>query len=120
MSDFKDVTTDQAFTKKTLYGRDGEMTYGGALSFLRRKYTKNLEGVDIAVSGITFDAATSFRPGARCGPKAIREASVQLAELLAYPACIDPCTPLAVIDYGHCELYCGFYGNFVFTISSHS
>ena len=42
MSDFKDVTTDQAFTKKTLYGRDGEMTYGGALSFLRRKYTKNL------------------------------------------------------------------------------
>ena len=46
MSDFKDVTTDQAFTKNTLYGRDGEMTYGGALSFLRRKYTKNLEGVD--------------------------------------------------------------------------
>ena len=52
MSDFKDVTTDQAFTKNTLYGRDGEMTYGGALSFLRRKYTKNLEGVDITVSGI--------------------------------------------------------------------
>ena len=44
MSDFKDVATDQAFTKNTLYGRDGEMTYGGALSFLRRKYTKNLEG----------------------------------------------------------------------------
>ena len=41
MSDFKDVTTDQAFTKNTLYGRDGEMTYGGAQSFLRRKYTKN-------------------------------------------------------------------------------
>ena len=36
MSDFKDVTTDQAFTTNTLYGRDGEMTYGGAQSFLRR------------------------------------------------------------------------------------
>ncbi|MBT6633927.1 MAG: agmatinase, partial [Gammaproteobacteria bacterium] len=83
--DFEDIKTDQAFTKKTLYGRDNEMTYGGALSFLRRKYTKNLKGVDIAVSGIPFDAATSFRPGARFGPKAIREASVQLAELLAFP-----------------------------------
>ena len=69
MSDFKDVTTDQAFTKNTLYGRDGEMTYGGALSFLRRKYTKNLEGVDITVSGIPFDAATSFDQERDLGPK---------------------------------------------------
>ena len=120
MSDFKDVTTDQAFTKKTLYGRDGEMTYGGALSFLRRKYTKNLEGVDIAVSGIPFDAATSFRPGARFGPKAIREASVQLAELLAYPDGIDPFKTLAVIDYGDCELDYGFHSNVVSQIEAHA
>jgi len=120
MSDFKDVTTDQAFTKKTLYGRDGEMTYGGALSFLRRKYTKNLEGVDIAVSGIPFDAATSFRPGARFGPKAIREASVQLAELLAYPDGIDPFKTLAVTDYGDCELDYGFHSNVVSQIEAHA
>ena len=120
MSDFKDVTTDQAFTKKTLYGRDGEMTYGGALSFLRRKYTKDLEGVDIAVSGIPFDAATSFRPGARFGPKAIREASVQLAELLAYPDGIDPFKTLAVIDYGDCELDYGFHSNVVSQIEAHA
>ena len=120
MSDFKDVTTDQAFTKNTLYGRDGEMTYGGALSFLRRKYTKNLEGVDIAVSGIPFDAATSFRPGARFGPKAIREASVQLAELLAYPDGIDPFKTLAVIDYGDCELDYGFHSNVVSQIEAHA
>ena len=120
MSDFKDVTTDQAFTKNTLYGRDGEMTYGGALSFLRRKYTKNLEGVDIAVSGIPFDAATSFRPGARFGPKAIREASVQLAELLAYPDGIDPFKTLAVTDYGDCELDYGFHSNVVSQIEAHA
>ena len=120
MSDFKDVTTDQAFTKKTLYGRDGEMTYSGALSFLRRKYTKKLEGVDIAVSGIPFDAATSFRPGARFGPKAIREASVQLAELLAYPDGIDPFKTLAVIDYGDCELDYGFHSNVVSQIEAHA
>ena len=120
MSDFKDVTTDQAFTKKSLYGRDGEMTYSGALSFLRRKYTKELEGADIAVSGIPFDAATSFRPGARFGPKAIREASVQLAELLAYPDGIDPFKTLAVIDYGDCELDYGFHSNVVSQIEAHA
>ena len=39
IDDFEDMKTDQAFTKKSLYGRANEMTYGGALSFLRRKYT---------------------------------------------------------------------------------
>ena len=96
------------------------MTYGGALSFLRRKYTKNLEGVDITVSGIPFDAATSFRPGARFGPKAIREASVQLAELLAYPDGIDPFKTLAVTDYGDCELDYGFHNNVVSQIEAHA
>jgi agmatinase len=40
----------------------------------------------------------------RFGPKAIREASVQLAELLAFPDGIDPFKTLAVTDYGDCEL----------------
>ena len=75
--DFEDLNTDQAFTKKSLYGRDNEMTYGGALSFLRRKYTKDLKGVDIAVSGIPFDAATRFRPGARFGTKEISDVFIK-------------------------------------------
>ena len=120
IDDFEDINTDQAFTKKSLYGRANEMTYGGALSFLRRKYTKELKGVDIAVSGIPYDAATSFRPGARFGPKAIREASVQLAELLAFPDGIDPFKTLAVIDYGDCELDYGFHGNVVSEIENHA
>ena len=120
MSDFEDVTTDQAFSKKGLYGRDGEMTYGGALSFLRRKYTKDLSGVDITISGIPFDAATSFRPGARFGPKAIREASVQLAELLAFPDGIDPFKTLAVIDYGDCSLDYGYPTEVVEQIQKHA
>ena len=120
IDDFEDINTDQAFTKKSLYGRANEMTYGGALSFLRRKYTKDLKGVDIAVSGIPYDAATSFRPGARFGPKAIREASVQLAELLAFPDGIDPFKTLAVIDYGDCELDYGFHSNVVSEIENHA
>jgi len=120
MSDFEDTTTDQAFKKEGIYGREGEMTYSGALSFLRRKYTKNLQGVDIAVSGIPFDAATSYRPGARFGPKAIREASVQLAELLAFPDGIEPFKALAVIDYGDCSLDYGTPTDAVEQIQNHA
>jgi agmatinase len=35
-------------------------------------------GIDAAVIGIPFDTATSYRPGARFGPEAIRSASVLL------------------------------------------
>ena len=43
------------------------MTYAGALSFLRRKYSRDLDGVDIAVSGIPFDGAVTNRPAAGSG-----------------------------------------------------
>ena len=44
--------TDQAFAASSLYGMHREHTYAGALSFLRRRYTKDLTGVDIAVVGV--------------------------------------------------------------------
>jgi agmatinase len=95
---------DAAFMRKNLKGSNFEMTYGGALSFMRRNYTKDLTGVDIAISGIPFDSAVTYRSGARLGPRAIREASVQIAELLPYPWGFDPFEKLAVIDYGDCML----------------
>ena len=93
---------DGAFRRDTLYGSSIENTYAGALSFLRRKYTRELAGVDVVVSGIPFDLATTFRPGARLGPAAVRAASVQLAELLPFPWGFNPFDNLAVIDYGDC------------------
>jgi agmatinase len=56
-----------------------EAMYAGELSFARRRYTRNLEGVDIAVVGIPFDLGTANRPGARLGPRAIREQSTLTA-----------------------------------------
>lgn len=91
---------DQAFRKQETKGRWHEMTYGGALSFLRRNYSRDLTGVDLAVTGIPFDSAVTFRPGCRLGPQAIRAASVQLAELKAFPFGFDPFDTLSVIDYG--------------------
>ena len=41
--------TDLAFTRESPYGTQSEPTYSGALSFLRRTYSKDLHGVDVAV-----------------------------------------------------------------------
>ncbi|MBC6416589.1 MAG: agmatinase [Rhodospirillales bacterium] len=99
-----DQDGDRAFRTTATRGRWPEMTYGGALSFLRRRYTRDLEGVDVVVSGIPYDSAVTYRSGARLGPRAIRAASVQLAELKAFPFGFDLFAHLAVIDYGDCFL----------------
>jgi agmatinase len=93
---------DGAIRRESLYGASIENTYAGVLSFMRRKYTRELEGVDVAVSGVPLDLATTFRPGARLGPSAVRAASVQLAELDPYPWGFHLFNDLAVTDYGDC------------------
>lgn len=93
---------DGAIRRDSLYGSSVENTYAGVLSFMRRKYSRDLTGADIVVSGVPLDIATTFRPGARLGPAAVRAASVQLAELKPFPWGFDPFETLAVIDYGDC------------------
>jgi agmatinase len=92
-------TTDNAFTGP-LKGGAVEPTYGGALSFMRRRYTRDLAGADAVVWGIPFDQATTNRPGARFGPQAIRRASAIFDGDPQYPFRADPFATLAVIDYG--------------------
>ena len=111
--------SDQAFRKKNLHGRWPEMTYGGALSFLRRPYQRDLQDVDVAISGIPYDGAVTYRPGARFGPRAIRAASVQLAELLAFPFGFDPFDHIAAIDYGDCALDPHHPDSIITTIQNH-
>ena len=91
---------DLAFTRTSPYGSIAEPTYSGALSFLRRRYGKNLTGVDVAVVGVPFDLATTNRPGTRLGPRAIRAASASLAWCGPYAWEIDPCEALNIIDWG--------------------
>jgi agmatinase len=98
-----DAFGDNAITRKNLKGYERENTYAGILSFMRRQYTKNLEGVDVVVSGVPLDIATTFRSGARMGPAAVRAASVQMNELI-HPWGFGPCDRLSIIDYGDCCL----------------
>ncbi|MCH2066416.1 MAG: agmatinase [Shimia sp.] len=91
---------DMAFTRDDPRGLSFENTFGGATSFLRRRYSKDLTGVDIAVTGIPFDQAVTNRPGTRLGPRAIREASAIQAFDPPYGWGYDPMSELNIVDYG--------------------
>ena len=93
---------DHAILRDDLYGTTPEPTYAGALSFMRRKYTRDLKGVDVVVTGVPLDTATTNRPGARLGPRAIRAASSIMAGERPYGMEFDPFDKLAVVDYGDC------------------
>jgi agmatinase len=93
---------DFAITRENLYGITNEPTYAGATSFMRRKYSRDLKGVDLVVTGVPLDTATTNRPGARFGPRGIRAASASIAWMRPYDTAVDPFEKLAVIDYGDC------------------
>lgn len=103
--------TDTAVFGESLLHGAHEPVYGGVLSFMRRRLTRNLAGVDVAVWGIPFDAAVSNRPGARFGPQAVRRASAMLEGDPQYPFRADPFATLAVVDYGDCALDYGRHGD---------
>ena len=56
---------DQAFDYDSLLGTETEMPFSGTRSFMRRRLTRDLAGVDYAVMGIPYDLSTSGRPGTR-------------------------------------------------------
>ncbi len=91
---------DIAFTREEMRGLAYENAFGGAVSFLRRRYTKDLAGVDLAVTGVPFDQAVTHRPGTRFGPRAIREASCLQPYDPPYGWGYDPLSEFSVIDYG--------------------
>ena len=101
-------TIDHAFLSGPSLGAATDPTYAGALSFMRRRFSKKVAGADAVVWGIPFDAAVSNRPGARFGPQAIRRASAIFDNDPQYPFNADLFEQLAVIDYGDCLLD---YGN---------
>ncbi|WP_299356275.1 agmatinase [uncultured Shimia sp.] len=91
---------DEAFTRQNNRGCSFENTFGGATSFLRRRYTKDLTGVDIAVTGVPFDQAVTNRTGTRLGPRAVREASALQAFDAPYGWDFNVMDEFNIIDYG--------------------
>ncbi len=92
---------DLAFTRADRRGLAYENAFGGAVSFLRRAYSKDLTGVDLVVTGVPFDQAVTHRPGTRFGPRAIREASCLQPYDPPYGwDGFDPLSEFSVVDYG--------------------
>jgi agmatinase/guanidinopropionase len=77
--------------------------FAGIASFLRCPVSRRVESADVAIVGIPFDSGTSYRSGARLGPRAIREASLLL---WGYNNALGvrPLDHLRVIDYGDVDV----------------
>ena len=77
--------------------------FAGIATFGRQPHTRELAGVDVAVVGVPYDGATSYRSGTRFGPRAIREQSLLL---WGYNNALQvaPFEKLKVIDYGDVDV----------------
>jgi agmatinase len=73
--------------------------FAGIRTFMRAPHVTELAGIDVAVYGIPFDTATSYRTGPRFGPEAIRSAS---ALLRPYNPALDVnlVETLSIVDFG--------------------
>jgi len=77
--------------------------FAGITTFMRCPATRDLAGVDVAMVGLPYDSGTSYRSGARFGPRKIREASLLL---WGYnnPLAVRPLDVLRVVDYGDADV----------------
>jgi agmatinase len=81
--------------------------YAGASTFARSPELRDVSHCDVAIVGIPFDAGTSFRPGARFGPQAIRQASRNLRTQYHPVYDVEPFTVQQVADAG--DIACNPY-----------
>jgi agmatinase len=82
---------------------------GSPYTFLRVPATRDLAYADAAIIGLPLDIGTTHRPGARYGPLAIRNASMQLLPHgLREDFLFPPFDRLRVVDYGDIETHPGY------------
>lgn len=80
--------------------------YAGIPSFNLYPVTRELKDVDIAIMGVPFDSGVTNRPGARLGPRSIRNMS-QLTCCFSYPWEYKISEAANIIDYGDVGYYVG-------------
>ncbi|MDD9857953.1 MAG: agmatinase [Gammaproteobacteria bacterium] len=74
--------------------------FAGPATFCRLPELREVPRCDVAVLGIPFDSGTSYRPGARFGPQAIRQASRQLRTNFHPAYDTEPYKVMQVADAG--------------------
>lgn len=73
--------------------------YAGASTFARLPRIDDVDRADIAVLGVPFDSGTSYRPGARFGPEAVRAAS-KLLRPFHIGLEVEPWVTMQIADAG--------------------
>src|SRR5688572_22278934 len=68
-------------------------------TFMRLPHQTDLSGVDVAILGVPFDSGTSYRSGARLGPREIRAQS-SLIRPYSYFQNVSPFERLTIVDAG--------------------
>ena len=68
-------------------------------TFMRLPHATDLAGVDVALVGVPFDSGTSYRPGARLGPREVRSQS-SLIRPFNHFLKVAPFDRLTVVDAG--------------------
>ncbi len=74
--------------------------YAGPSTFCRLPQLDDVPYCDVAILGIPFDSGTSYRPGARFGPQAIRQASRNLRTNFHPVYGVEPFKSIQVADAG--------------------
>jgi agmatinase len=74
--------------------------FAGAATFARLPEIDRVADYDVAVLGIPFDSGASYRPGARFGPSAVRQASRHLRPGHHVELGCEPLTAIQVADAG--------------------
>lgn len=97
----------QTDEKRNLMGLITANSFSGMPTFFRRHSGTDYTAADVVVYGLPYDLGVSNRPGSRFGPRAIREASLQLAWGNVWPWGFDPFDRLAVLDAGDLEFTYG-------------
>lgn len=73
--------------------------FAGVPTFLRLPHRTDVSGADVAICGAPFDGGTTYRPGARFGPRAVREASA-LSRGFSTAGKVDVFATLSAVDAG--------------------
>ena len=112
MAERPDTDLDRDFARANGWDRTFETyddfdlpTYVGPLSFMKLPWVADptelrSRAVDVAIVGAPFDDAVSHRPGARFGPRAIREAQYTSGSIRSLQLDVDPFDVLTVVDAG--------------------
>lgn len=79
--------------------RKENRVYAGIPTFWRLPEARDVENKDITVMGVPFDIGVTNRPGARFGPRSVREISLHDMKT-HYPWSYDVKEKLDMIDYG--------------------